>query len=828
MTLTSIQVTPAVKEIARSQQVQVSATGVYSDRTTRDLTGQVVWSSSDTAKATIVSTSGMATGVAPGAVAVTATSGTISGTATLTVDASTLASIAITPVAKEIAKAEQAQFIAIGTFSDGDVHDLTSQVTWSSSDATKATIVAASGMATGVAPGSTTITATAASLGGIKGTATLTVDASTLTSIAVTPSTQQIARGQQAQFIAIGTFSDGDVHDLTSQVSWTSSDTTKASIVAGSGVATGLATGTTTITATAASLGGIKGTASLTVDPSKLTSITITPATASITVKGSQQFAAMGTFDDGHIHDLTAEVDWSSSDTSKATIVSTSGVATGIAAGTASITAHASKLGGIRGTATLTVSTAADPANIPTPPSDDPKYFQVMIDNRVAAAKIVGDGVTNDGKIHFLVTGKRMQVVNDGKSFTYFTWLSGGKDAGGKWSDWSNPAFHTPNTADDLNDPAKTNGKSADGAIYKSTTPGDGGYDVTLDQLPLDATGKYRVLKIPFRDPADPDYSMMGSGRVLFALGKPVWSRIELAADGYYTPVGPDINNPTTGGATRFDFMEMNCATAPKGSTGTVPVCYVNTTNVDFFSLGVAINGRQSNGITKTFGLDLGKSSTPVSDVVAALSKLTGDYTMGKQTVTVAGVDTFVRFRSPSKSFPLTSTELDATITKGFEKYKTTALSFRDGDNVLYEAKVDASNNIVFSSPTAFTLKSVGGKLPTSQEVVAAEGGKAGIFNTAVVDNTGDKKYPNVAVAWINAFLNRGVFDDTDKWKYSRKDEWYPAGGVYNQYSKTIHDYFLYKSAYGLPYDEPGGIKDNPTEPKISDCTAMTLTITID
>src|SRR5262249_34485264 len=58
---------------------------------------------------------------------------------------------------------ETEQFTAIGTFSDHTTEDLTSQVTWSSSDGTLATI-AANGLATGRAAGTATISAT---LGGV-------------------------------------------------------------------------------------------------------------------------------------------------------------------------------------------------------------------------------------------------------------------------------------------------------------------------------------------------------------------------------------------------------------------------------------------------------------------------------------------------------------------------------------------------------------------------------------------------------------------------------------------------------------------------------------
>ena len=82
--LTSIAVTPATPTIGVARTQQFTATGTYSNNTTAVLTSSVTWSSSDTTIATI-SNGGQATGVATGNVTITATSGSISGNTTLTV-----------------------------------------------------------------------------------------------------------------------------------------------------------------------------------------------------------------------------------------------------------------------------------------------------------------------------------------------------------------------------------------------------------------------------------------------------------------------------------------------------------------------------------------------------------------------------------------------------------------------------------------------------------------------------------------------------------------------------------------------------------------------
>jgi hypothetical protein len=69
-----------------------------------------------------------------------------------------------------------------------------------------------------------------------------------------------------------------------------------------------------------------------------LSSIAVAPANPAIAGGADQQFAATGTFSDGHTEDLTATVTWASSHTSVAT-VNTAGVAHGVSGGSSTISA---------------------------------------------------------------------------------------------------------------------------------------------------------------------------------------------------------------------------------------------------------------------------------------------------------------------------------------------------------------------------------------------------------------------------------------------------------------------------------------------------------
>jgi hypothetical protein len=273
-----------------------------------------------------------------------------------------LVSISVEPINSNINPGTTVPMRAIGTFGGGGTLEITSTVTWTSSETNVATIsnaAGSAGIATGVALGSTTITATS---GTITGTTTLTVTAATLASIAVDPPSASIAVSATQPFTATGTYSDGSVQSLTDSVSWTSSDSTIATVsnTAGSqGVATGASAGTATITAAS---GAVSGSAVLTVNAitPTLVSIAVAPPSPSVTLGAAQQFTATGTYSDGSVQGITNTVTWSSGTASVATIGNasgTQGLATSVGTGTSTITATL----GVMGSALLTVTPAPMP-----------------------------------------------------------------------------------------------------------------------------------------------------------------------------------------------------------------------------------------------------------------------------------------------------------------------------------------------------------------------------------------------------------------------------------------------------------------------------------
>ena len=350
--LSSITITPGDSTIAENTSVQLTATGLFTDGGTRNITTQVVWSSSQPAVAT--ASEGNAVGLAPGSATIGAALGSISDSINLVVTNATVSSILVTPTGKTIAPNSVLSFTATGFFSDSTSQNITKNVVWAADNTAVATISNSSGsigVATGVAAGTANISAT---LEGIPGSTALVVSAATLQSIGLTPTTAVLAPASTVQYVAVGSYSDGTTQNLSTAVTWNSSALNVVSVNS-IGVATGQSAGSATITA---SQGSVSGTASVVVESSAPSSITITSTNPQVPATIQSLFFATGSFSDG-LQDLTSSVTWTSSPASVATISNASGskgLATGISPGNASIAAI---FAGVVGTGSLAVTNAA-------------------------------------------------------------------------------------------------------------------------------------------------------------------------------------------------------------------------------------------------------------------------------------------------------------------------------------------------------------------------------------------------------------------------------------------------------------------------------------
>jgi uncharacterized protein YjdB len=284
---------------------------------------------------------------------------TISAMATLTVNPSvTLQSIAVTPTSPSMAVGKTQQFTATGTYSDNSTKDLTTSAIWVSSNSGVAAIGANTGLANGLAAGTALITATLGSVVSPNAALTVTSLPLTLQSITVTPATPSIGVGSTQQFTAMGGYSDNSSKNITTSVTWSSSNSGFATIGASSGLATGVAAGTTQIKATLGTVSSPNDPLTVTPVAVTLKSIAVTPIAPSISVGSSEQFTATGTYSDNSTKNITTSVNWASSNTGFATIDASTGLAKGVAAGTTQVTATLGNVVSTNETLTVTAATS--------------------------------------------------------------------------------------------------------------------------------------------------------------------------------------------------------------------------------------------------------------------------------------------------------------------------------------------------------------------------------------------------------------------------------------------------------------------------------------
>lgn len=369
-TLDHIEISPIATAAVVGQKIYFKATGVYSDNSFRDLTTTVTWSSALPAVASLSST-GLAQILSAGSTSVTASYLGKSATALLTASQKTLQSLAINVPSTTLPLGQTESLTVTGTYSDSSTADLTSTVTWSVDDDSLALISNnpdTAGDFSALSAGTVTVTASDDTTNGvISTTASMTLSAATLTNLVVTPTSTLIAKGMNLQFSAQGTYSDGSVLDVTSLVTWSSSNNALASIESGgddAGLMTNLFSGTTwpslTITGT---LGGISKTASIIMTPTTLTGIQVNPTALSQNTGRVLQLQAYGLFSDGGSIDITDQIYWSSSQSIVGNVsnaLGEHGLLTTLSEGSATITAT---YGSYSQTVALTVSNT-DPETV--------------------------------------------------------------------------------------------------------------------------------------------------------------------------------------------------------------------------------------------------------------------------------------------------------------------------------------------------------------------------------------------------------------------------------------------------------------------------------
>jgi serine/threonine protein kinase/alpha-tubulin suppressor-like RCC1 family protein/uncharacterized protein YjdB len=244
----------------------------------------LTWSTSDR-RVVAVSPSGTLTALRLGSAVVTVVVEGKRATARVTVTPPAVAIILISPPSASLQIGKRLQLDVAAR----DAHDRAISgrpVTWSSSDATVATVTP-QGAVTGLRAGQATITAQIESQ---SASASVTVAAVPVVSVAVTPGAQTLAIGKTAQLTAVLRDARGNAL-LDRDVRWTSSNNAVAAVSA-TGTVTAAAGGTATIVATSE---GVTGQATITVPAAPAPPpVAVTPTPAPTPPSESQPAAQPG------------------------------------------------------------------------------------------------------------------------------------------------------------------------------------------------------------------------------------------------------------------------------------------------------------------------------------------------------------------------------------------------------------------------------------------------------------------------------------------------------------------------------------------------------
>ena len=342
--VTGVSINPAKIEVVEGGTAYLTASVVPDDATNKVLR----WSSDDE-KVVLVSSDGVLTAVSQGKARVTAISedGNKTATCEVTVVAKTVPVTGITLSSETIDLVSGGKEKLSVTVEPEDASD--KSVTWSSSDESVAT-VDNEGYVSAVAAGEAIITATSSD-GGKTAACKVTVSEKNIpvTGVSVKPESLSIVEGETAEIVASVTPEDA----TSKSVTW-SSDNEDVATVSEEGIVTAVSAGKASVTAT-------------TVDSGKTASCTVTVTAKPVPVTGVSISSKTLTIEKGKSKDLAAtvqpkdatnqKVTWASSNKSVAT-VSSNGVVTAVAAGTATITVTTQD-GGFTASCDVTVPASA-------------------------------------------------------------------------------------------------------------------------------------------------------------------------------------------------------------------------------------------------------------------------------------------------------------------------------------------------------------------------------------------------------------------------------------------------------------------------------------
>lgn len=346
-TVRAVSLSPRLDTLQEGAQIQLIASVTVNGQP--DPSATLTWRTTDPDIATVNST-GVVRALHAGEVFVVAAVGSTSDRAALTIVPADVpvASVVMAPTSASVAVGQSITLAASPRSSTGV--PLTGRtIVWSSTENVIAT-VSQSGLVQGQAPGTAVIRAESE---GHVGTATVTVTPQPVATVTLSSASMSVPAGETRSITAVSRDASGGV--LSGRTAtWTSSNSSVATVASsGSSSAnvTAVSAGTATITATVEGRTATAQVAVTSTAPVAVATVTVSPGSATVNVGATTALSA--TLRDASGNVLTGRgITWSSSANTVATVGS-NGIVSGVAQGTATITATSE---GRTGTASVSVT----------------------------------------------------------------------------------------------------------------------------------------------------------------------------------------------------------------------------------------------------------------------------------------------------------------------------------------------------------------------------------------------------------------------------------------------------------------------------------------
>ncbi|BAJ00830.1 surface protein, putative [Shewanella violacea DSS12] len=338
-----LTISPENKTVAIGLSQAYQAFARFSDGTSKEVTLDSSWQSSNLNAATI-DMDGLAQTTISGKTIIKATYKGLTAETNLIVGESELLEIQVTPATSEVNINEIQDYIVTAIYSDGYVSVLTNSAVWTIGDDTIAHVVTdglTGGQVTGIAHGVTSVTAT---VKGKTDTAEVVVTDVEYLGVDVEPADGRVAVNNKVQMQALAAYRDsiGTIthKDVTDQSIWRQEKRDIVSINPETGLLTGLKVGVSAVYAT---YQGVLGEGSMHVIADEVVSLTVFPDNLDIPVGTKGRYKAMAEMADFTELDVTDDATWSSSEPDVIHLVTTGsdgGTGTANGVGTSSIKAE--------------------------------------------------------------------------------------------------------------------------------------------------------------------------------------------------------------------------------------------------------------------------------------------------------------------------------------------------------------------------------------------------------------------------------------------------------------------------------------------------------